>query len=439
MAPTIHLRPWRASVVIAWHAAALAVAVASGAPRDTVTFTPQERRRILQHAPLPPPPPVPSNAFADNAAAAQLGRSLFFDKGLSGTGRHACSTCHEPAKGFADGRSLAEGVRRLTRHAPTIWNAAYNRWFFWDGRADSLWAQALRPIEHPSEMAGSRLQIAHRIADDAALRRAYEAVFGPLPDLSDPARFPPTGRPIPDEPDDPMHRRWVSMTDADRDAVMRIAVNVCKAIAAYERLILSRHAPFDRFAEGLRTGDADKMRALSLAAQRGLKLFVGKANCRLCHSGPNFSDGEFHSTGVPTLDDGPPQDPGRFAGVETVLSDPLNARGPYSDEHDGAGARKLAFLANGPQNIGGFKTPTLRNIAVTAPYMHQGQFATLRDVVRFYSTMDGAIPPGHHRELILKPLNLTPGEQADLIAFLEALTDTAIDPSLLEPPDAPYP
>ena len=153
---------------------------------------------ILAMGELGDPPPDPTNAVADDPRAARLGQFLFFEQRLSGTGTIACATCHEPGRSWTDGREVAEGLGTLTRHTPSLWNVAYNRWFFWDGRADSLWSQALSPLEHPDEHGGSRLQYAHLVHGDPELRAAYERVFGPLPELEDTERFPPEGRPVPD-------------------------------------------------------------------------------------------------------------------------------------------------------------------------------------------------------------------------------------------------
>src|SRR5262249_10473588 len=152
---------------------------------------------IDQHSPLGAPPVDPSNSVADDEGAARLGQRLFFDRRLS-SGEVSCSTCHDPGHGFSDRKPVSEGVGQGRRHTPSLWNVAYNRWYFWDGRRDSLWSQALTPMESESEMGGTRLQVAHLVAADPELRGAYESVFGPLPDVSDLARFPAAGRPVPD-------------------------------------------------------------------------------------------------------------------------------------------------------------------------------------------------------------------------------------------------
>ncbi|TWT40341.1 Cytochrome c551 peroxidase precursor [Phycisphaerae bacterium RAS1] len=399
-------------------------------------FSPQEQARILQHSPLPALPADPTNAVADDPRAARLGQALFFDKRLSANGEVSCATCHDPAKGFSDAKPLAEGLARAERHTQTVWNAAYNRWFFWDGRADSLWAQAMKPIEHPREMGGSRVDVAALLARDPTLKRDYEELFGLLPDCRETQRFPRGARPaMPRAPSDAAAAAWNDMHADDRDAIDRVFSNASKTIAAYERKLISRAAPFDLFVEGLRTQDQKKQAALSPSARRGLRLFVGRGNCRACHSGPQFTDGEFHTIRLPPSDGGAPRDPARYAGAADVVADPFNALGRYSDRRDGPPAEKLRALLNRPENFGLYKTPTLRNVAKTAPYMHDGRFKALGDVLDFYSTLQDALPPGHHQqEIILTPLNLSPAEKSDLIAFLESLTDENVDESLLKPP-----
>lgn len=433
------------------------------AERLPVEFTDAELRVVLTHSPLPPVAPDPTNAYADDPRAAHLGRWLFFDPRLSYDETVSCATCHEPDRRFTDGRALAVGLAPLRRHAPTIVDVAHHRWFYWDGRRDTLWGQAVVPIEAPKEMGLDRMALVHRLHAHDDLRAGYEAVFGPLPDVSDAGRFPQHARPIPenedhahgtlgrvdgvlpehDHRDDPLQRAWDGMAADDRDAVSRVLVNVGKALAAYERRLVSAPTPFDRFADGLRTGRADDLEALDASAQRGLALFVGEARCTLCHSGPLFSDLEFHDARVPH-DPELGEDVGRAGGIAEAASHEFVATGPFSDAPDAPDADKVEFLidptGHEPHGLRGqFKTPTLRGVVATAPYMHQGQLADLDAVLEHYSTHANAPAARGHVERFFVPLDLSADERADLLAFLASLDAGLADPSLAEPPASPVP
>jgi cytochrome c peroxidase len=367
----------------------------SSAPAASVEWTPEEVQRILRHSPVPPLGPDETNAVADDEAAARLGQRLFFDPRLSGSGHLSCASCHVPAQSWTDGRVVAVGAKTGHRNTPSLWNVAYNRWFFWDGRSDSLWSQALKPIEGVDELAGDRHAVVALLARDPELRRGYQAVFGAPPDPA--------------------------ATNAG-------FANLGKLFEAYERHIVSRHASFDTFVEGLRDGDKARQGALAASAQRGLRLFVGRGHCSACHAGPLFSDGEFHDTGVPDAADAKVADLGRHDGIPLVLKDEFNAAGAYSASTTGARARLVKFLAPADRPRRGFKTPSLRNVARTAPYMHNGQLATLVAVVRHYSLLEDQIDQPAHPDPILVALHLSAQEAEDLLAFLESLTDDALDP-----------
>ncbi|MFT5049032.1 MAG: cytochrome c peroxidase [Chlamydiales bacterium] len=402
-----------------------------------VVFDAKQRRKIARLSPLGAPPPSPTNRVADDPRARALGHFLFFDPRLSSNGEISCATCHVPELGFSDGKPLAEGLARGSRHTPTIWNVAYQRWFFWDGRADSLWSQALGPLENPIEMGTDRLAIAHVVQRDADLRRAYEALFGNLPELDERARFPEHGRPVPESVDDPLDRAWNGMEATDRQAIDRVFSNLGKAFEAYERQLVRRDAPFDRFAAQLLQADGAPTDALGPAAQHGLEIFLGRGRCTLCHVGPNLSDREFHNTSAPPLAGADENDPGRYRGSQLVARSPFNAASPYSDAPDGTAARRVASLRQTSESWGEFKTPSLRNLANRGPYMHQGQFPSLEDVVRFYSTLEGSSGRSHHQEQVLVPLRLNNVEEAALVAFLDSLSGAPIDPYWLSAPNSP--
>lgn len=410
-----------------------AVVSAAGDATPTVDgFTPEEVRALLKLSPLPDPPSDPTNRFADDPRAARLGQFIFYDTRFSATGTVACATCHKPELGFADGKHFGEvgGVAgtALERHTPSLYNVAYNRWLFWDGRSDSLWAQALRPLEEPREHATSRLAIAHTLHANPELKQAYEATFGALPELADTQRFPPNGR--------PGNAAWDAMAVADQSAVDRVFANVGKSLAAYERRLLTRAAPFDQFVAGVRSGRVEQQASLSPLAREGLRLFVGAARCVRCHSGPNFTDREFHDNRVPTLTGEPRRDAGRHNGIPVVQADPFNGTGKLSDAPEGEAHDKLSFLVRSGESWSEFKTPTLRNVELSPPYMHQGQLATLEDVLAYYNTLERAVP-SHSPERTLVALESSPEALAALREFLRALTDARLDPELLKQPPTP--
>lgn len=435
----------RGAVVVAAVLVACAGSVDRGAPETPeavaeveprvfgeVQFTPDELEQLLALRFEQEVPPSPTNHFADDPAAAEFGRRVFYDERFSGDGEVSCSTCHDPTLGFADGKGLADVGRGGKRHTPALWNVGHHRWFFWDGRSDSLWAQALSPLENEVENGFTRLEVAHLIATDAALRSEYEAVFGPVPPVQEADRFPAIGRPRLDDLEHPDHIVWMSMTREDRVAVTRMFVNVGKALAAFQRRIRSDDSPFDRFVEGVREANPRKQRDFSEAARRGFKLFVGKARCTLCHHGAMFTDFEFHNTRIPALEGGTSLDGGRFTGIDLLLASEFLGTSEWSDDPTGLADAKVSYIKRTGHSWGEFKTPSLRNVAVTAPYMHNGKFETLAQVVRFYSTLENAAAVHHGGERLLVPLDLTKAEQADLVRFLESLTDADVDPALRE-------
>jgi cytochrome c peroxidase len=396
---------------------ASATMVPQGAAQPA-TFDARTLARILQHSPLGAPPPDPTNRFAGDEGAARLGQALFYDARVSKNGQVSCASCHDPHKAFSDGRATAVGMGAGTRNAPSLYNVAWQRWLFWDGRADSTWSQALQPMESATELGTDRATLVKLVAGDAALRADYERTFGAL--------VVSAGK--------------VAGGDADGvpngAEVDRAFVNLGKSLAAFERKLVSANSPFDRFASALRANDTAGQAAYPEAARRGLALFVGKADCRLCHSGPLFSDGEFHDIGIPSRGSTTRRDAGRRGGLEKLNQDPFRASGAFSDAPQGEHALELGQLVVSSDLYGQIRTPSLRNVALTAPYMDEGQMATLDDVLAFYSTRAGATGSGHHAETILKPLDLTADEIADLKAFLVTLTDDSLPEVLRGPPAA---
>lgn len=286
--------------------------------------------------------PVP----ADNQVTpvrVELGQTLFFDPRLSAKGMLSCASCHNPALGWADGRPTAVGhdMKILGRATPTIVNAAFNPLQMWDGRKASLEDQALGPFESADEQNLPLEELESRVRAIPGYAELFKRAY----------------------PDEPISR-----------------VTIAKAIASFERTILSEDAPFDRW----RAGDS---RAMTPAAQRGFDLFTGKANCALCHQGFNFTDNGFHNIGLNEA--GAAADPGRFA------------------------HKKVKVLK------GAFKTPTLRDVAMTSPYMHNGAYTTLEEVVAHY---DRGGDTKDNLDANMKPLGLSAEEQRDLVEFMRSLT-----------------
>ena len=333
------------------------------------------------------PPADPSNRWADDRGAADLGHRLFFDQRLSSNGEVSCATCHDPRKQFQDGTPLAKGVGVTDRRTMPIAATAYAPFFFWDGRKDSAWAQALGPLESAVEHGGDRVQYAQVVATH--YRADYERVFGPLPQLE----------------------------RGDREAATQVFVNIGKAIAAYERQIQYGLSRFDRFAAEWKTRAAPPAGILTADERAGLALFTGKAGCIQCHNGPLLTNNEFHNTGVPAKA-GLPADRGRIVAAAAVKNDEFNCRSRWSDAkpHE---CTELEFLAK-PSHVmeRAYKVPSLRNVAERAPYMHAGQFATLAQVLRHYNAAPAA-PAGHSE---LKPLGLSAVELRQLEAFLRSLS-----------------
>jgi cytochrome c peroxidase len=326
----------------------------------------------------------PTNRVADDPRAAEFGRKLFFDTRLSANGQVSCATCHIPEKEFQDGTPLAKGVGVTNRRTMPIAGMAHSPFLFWDGRKDSMWAQALGPLESPVEHGGAREQYAAVIA--AHHRSDYEAIFGMMPALS------------------------------TRDAATAVFVNIGKAIAAYERTIDYAPSRFDSYVDALQDTGRAPEGVLSPDEVAGLRLFIGKASCANCHNGPLFTDNEFHNTGVPARA-GLPADSGRRAGADAVLRDEFNCRSRWSDNR--SKCAELDFLVAGDQVLErAFKVPSLRNLAERAPYMHAGQFDTLSEVIDHYNRAPEA-PAGHSE---LEPLRLSTQERRQIEAFLRSLS-----------------
>jgi cytochrome c peroxidase len=340
------------------------------------------------------PPADPTNRFADNRQAAALGNQLFHEPKLSACGTVSCASCHE-----GDGRTVAKaradgcngGV--TGRNPPTILNADYNRWFMWDGRADRLWNQAILPMTSPVEMASTPAIVRTVLTQDYL--PGYAELFGKTPEQ--------TG-------DD------------------ELLANVGKLLQAYERTVNRRNSPFDddvkRFIAAAQVSVAEAEKDPSHLA---LKTYFRKGQCIVCHKGVVMSDHLFHNIGVK---DGSEGAPGQTAAVEALLDWKFNSAGIFSDARTGSDAARLAavrssLLEKRAEMVGAYKTPTLRNIALTAPYMHTGDVATLVDVIEFYNKggdEDGTF--AGTRTETMKKLDLNAAEKDALVKLLESMTGT---------------
>lgn len=311
------------------------------------------------------PPPDPTNEVGDVPAAVSFGKALFFDALLSPSGAVSCATCHDPQRTLTDGVPQSTGVAKVDRNAPSVALAAYSRWQFWDGRADTLWMQALGPFEDSKEFGSSRLYVAHRIADRYFTQ--YEAVFGakyPLPDL---AKLPAQGK--------PGDSAYDELDPSEKESVTRVFVNVGKAIAAFERAIRVKPNALDRYADG-------QLDALSAAEKDALSLFL-KNGCVQCHWGPRLTDDAFHVLRFPTGRQDGVADRGRETGLSRLAASEFLASSNWSDAPSAA---KLFDVNDRSSMVGAFKTPTLRGLLTSAPYGHGGTLATLLDVAHHYGT-----------------------------------------------------
>jgi cytochrome c peroxidase len=407
-----------------------------------------------------PAPEDPSSKVDGDPAAERFGQALFFERGLSGPliegdndgsggtlgtsgqpGRVSCADCHVPDSAFIDDRSphaqISLAAQWTRRRAPTLLETASLRLYDWDGRRDSIWGQALGVMENDHEFNSGRLFVAEQVF--RLHRTDYEALFGAMPALDDTARFPPltpdvagctevltrSGPTYPCRGKPGDGADYDGMAREDQDAVTRVMVNTAKAMAAYVRLLRCGASRFDAWLDG---DDA----ILDESEQRGAALFAGPGKCTSCHSGPNFTDGGFHNVGlapapvaVAFIDTG---DRGAADGVAAALTDPLSTPGAFSD-----GDRGVLPAAPGPGLVGAFRTPTLRCIAKQPSFMHTGQLRTLAEVVAFHNR--GGDPSGGYpgaNELV--PLALTDAEQADLVAFLNALDGPGAPETLRTPP-----
>lgn len=315
---------------------------------------------------VPGPMPIPKDNPLTEAKI-KLGKKLFFDDMLSGDGSMSCDSCHDPKQGWATNTRYSPAYPTITerRNSPTIINTGYAKRWIWDGRAGSLDKQALGPMKNPLHMNQNPGLAVEEIRAEPEYVKMFEEAFG--------------GKITP--------------------------ANIGKALASFERTIVSKNSPFDRYIQG------DK-NALDSKAIKGLAIFKGKGKCILCHNGVNFTDGDFHNLGVPEPDDF--QSPPVQTSLRFDLKRTKNKEWLTTKEDLGR-----ATITKRKEDIGKFKTPTLRHIAQSGPYMHNGVFETLQEVLEFYNKGGGDHP---NKSKLLKPLNLSEEEMENLVALMKSLT-----------------
>ena len=371
---------------------AIVFCVLSGiaAPAPALDFTAEEERRILRHGPWPPASqPDPSNRVSGKPAAIAFGRALFFDPRLSTSGAVSCATCHQPDRAWTDGlpRSRGHQDRRSQR------------------------AQPVQPALQPLVRLGRRAGLAVGAKPAAAPRPARNGcrprrrgAAGPLR----PAAF--------------LRLPASAFGEAPGADDARVFVDLGKALAAFLETQVTGRTPFDDFRDALARNDAAGQARYPAAAKRGLRLFIGRGNCAFCHFGPAFTNGEFADAGVPHFVEPGRVDPGRHGGIRKLRESPYTLLGRFNDDAGRSTAAKTRYVDLRQSNFGEFRVPSLRNVALTAPYMHAGSLATLADVAHHYSTLDEErLHAGGER--ILRRLDLSEREQSDLVAFLETLTE----------------
>jgi cytochrome c peroxidase len=420
---------WMFGRVIA-ASAALLVTIANAATLDPAVaakdWTDEEKIVLasLSLRRLPPLPLDPSNAVEREPAAVTLGERLFNDPRLSRNGVVSCASCHDPKKQFQDGLAVSRGLGTGARRAMPIIGAAYSTWLFWDGRKDSMWAQALGPLEDAVEHGGNRTRYAQLVAQHYG--KAYEALFKTSPKVDGlPADAGPNGSAA-------EQAAWAAMDARQREQVSRVFANIGKAIAAYEKSLQHEPSRLDHYVDGVLSADPAAKSMLDAGETRGLRLFIGKAQCVSCHNGPLFTDQQFHNTGVPPRSASSP-DRGRAIGAAKVLGDEFNCLGPFSDARPGHCQELRFIVSDDPVLEGAFKTPSLRGVSQRPPYMHAGQLSTLEQVVRHYVAAPRAAVG--QSELTAKslgrrvsrhaeraPIEMTDSEMADLVSFLGALS-----------------
>lgn len=363
----------------------------------------------------------PTSRVSDDTRAQKFGMMLFFDSKLSKNGAISCGTCHQSEKYFTDGLTTAIGEEKTNRNTPTLIGSSEQNWLYWDGRRDSLWSQALVPLEAKEEMANNRLRIVKYIKHHH--KQQYESIFGKFPELSDnlPDNAGPTGT-------EAEMKAWKSIPAKRQLQINSVFSNIGKAIAAFERTLQPLPTRFDKFVE-LLTDDKEEEanRVFSMPERMGLKLFINnKSQCLNCHNSPLFTNFGFHNIGT-GMDENGIMDFGRMLGSQAALLSEFNCRSEYNDDQSG-NCPELDYLnqdGHSHSTRGAFKVPTLRGINLTAPYMHDGRFSTLEEVMDFYIEPPAISGTMRHELPALSHLN--ENDRQNLLAFLRALGEGSVD------------
>ncbi len=368
---------------------------------------------------LGPMPADPSNRVSREKRAVALGQKLFFDKALSRDGTVACASCHAPERFFTDGKARAVGLEQTGRNSPTLVGSGHGKWFTWDGRRDSMWAQALTPIESAVEMGSTRLEAVRYVLGHAQYGPAYEALFGAAPALVRDAALPTRAGPFADPA---AKAAWAALGRETQTAVSTAYANIGKTIDAFQRELSPTPSRFDRYVRTLvKQGEGAADAVLTADERAGLKLFIddSRTQCLRCHNGPLFTNFGFHNADTGSVTP-PNYDLGRSIGIRAARIDPFNCEGPFSDASRPA-CKELRFadtVHTGGRMRGAFKVPTLRNVGATGPYMHDGRFASLEQVLAHYRE---PTPPETSRHELART-RLTDQEAGQIIAFLHTLT-----------------
>jgi cytochrome c peroxidase len=339
-----------------------------------------------------------------------LGRALFVSEAVSPR-RRSCASCHEPDHGYGASRATRDKFRHLPRSIPSLLNLAHQRWFFWDGRADRLWQQALGPLESAAEMDSHRMFMVNAVLADDRLRLLALAASDSVgrAEISQARAQVGAGMLAKCDGTVSCKRRWQELPADGRIVIDSVARRLFFALEAFQLTLKSRRTAYDEY---LASGHG-----LSRQELRGMKLFFGEARCSSCHSGPALSDAGFHNLLLPSPSGREKEDPGRFRGIQHLRS--LAASGDLAYK-----PTEIATHLDLNNSVWGqFKTPSIRNLEGRAEYMHNGVFQTLRDLLRYYNTLAEAQVVHHHPNALLTPLQFGNDQLDDLEAFLNVFTN----------------